>query len=227
MATERVRVSKLPGEIPGTAPAATRRKPRQSRARASSEALQEAFVRVLLERGYAGVTVREVAAVAGVGVGTFYEYVGNKQALAALTIHMRVKSLAQALQAGIEVQRGRPLVELVGALLDQQVSLVMADATSWAALFMVERLVSTPEAYRKHYDQFVDLWEQALAVASDAPGGVQLAEQARMVHAISYGWITQSLLTQGPTLSQLALRQEMERAVLAYLLHGTTAQRTV
>lgn len=220
MATARVRVSKPLRDSPEGALAATRRKPRQSRAKASSDALQEAFVRVLIEKGYDGVTVREVAAVAGVGIGTFYEYVGNKQALAALTIHLRVKALAQTLQTGIAALQGRSSGELVAALLDQQVAQVMNDAQAWAALFMVERTVSTPQAYRKHYDQFVTLWQQALAAASDAGTDEQVAEQARMVHAISYGWITQSLLTQGAGLDRIALLREMKRAVLAYLQHG-------
>ncbi len=68
MPSERVRIS--------AAPVALRRRPQQSRARASSEALQDAFVRVLLDRGYAAMTVRELAGVAGVGIGTFYECKG-------------------------------------------------------------------------------------------------------------------------------------------------------
>ncbi|MDE2078670.1 MAG: TetR/AcrR family transcriptional regulator [Burkholderiales bacterium] len=206
MASEGVRV--LP---------ATRRKPRQSRARASSEALQEAFVRVLIDKGFHGVTVREVAAVAGVGVGTFYEYVANKEALAALTIHMRVKALAQALEACIERHRGQGLLTLVSALIDEQVERVMDDAVPWSALFMLERQISTPEAYRKHYAQFVDLWSQALLASSDAPATQRVPAAARMVHSMVYGWVTQGLLTQGPDLDRLALRQEIQSAVAGYL----------
>ena len=44
-------------------PAAMRRRPVQSRAYASSQALQEAFVRVLIEDGFEKTTVREVTAV--------------------------------------------------------------------------------------------------------------------------------------------------------------------
>jgi AcrR family transcriptional regulator len=58
-----------------------RRRPMQSRAYASSQALQEAFVRVLIEEGFEKTTVREVTAVAGVGIGTFYDYFGNMDAL--------------------------------------------------------------------------------------------------------------------------------------------------
>ncbi len=196
---------------------ATRRKPRQSRARASSEALQEAFVRVLIDKGYGGVTVREVAAVAGVGIGTFYEYVANKEALAALTIHLRVKGLAQALIACTEQHRGQPLKTLVPALIDGQVDQVLGDAVSWAALFMLERQVSTPEVYRKHYDQFVELWTQALAAACDAPEAARLPVMARMVHSLVYGWVTQNLLTLGPELDRQALRTEVHLAVRSYL----------
>jgi hypothetical protein len=56
-------------------PAAVRRRPVQSRAYASSQALQEAFVRVLMEEGFEKTTVREVTAVAG--VGTIDAYLGG------------------------------------------------------------------------------------------------------------------------------------------------------
>src|SRR4029077_21221254 len=76
--------------------AALRRRPVQSRAYASSQALQEAFVRVLVEQGFEKTTIREVTAVAGVGIGTFYDYFGNMDALAALCIHRHIKALASA-----------------------------------------------------------------------------------------------------------------------------------
>lgn len=222
MATERVRLSG-PGRSPAAkTTAATRRKPRQSRAQASSQALQEAFVRLLLERGYERVTIREVAAVAGVGVGTFYEYVANKQALAALTIHLRVKALAQALLDAVEALRGLPQAELVAALLAQQMDAVMADARAWSALFMLERQVSTPEAYRKHYDQYAEIWREALAAASNPPPPDRLASMARMVHAMAYGWLTQSLLTQGPGLDRAALQRELGLAVQGYLTRAAS-----
>lgn len=197
--------------------AATRRKPQQTRARFSSEALQEAFVRVLLERGYERVTVREVAAVAGVGVGTFYEYVANKEALAALTIHMCVKQQAQAMQASIERHRGKPMADLARAIIDDQVELLMGDADKWLALFLLERRVSGVDAYRKHYDQYVAMWRGALASACDPLSAERLDHAARMVHAIVYGWVTQSLITLGSGLDKALLKAELLSAVGAYL----------
>lgn len=170
-----------------------------------------------MERGYVGVTIREVAAVAGVGVGTFYEYVANKQALAALTIHMRVKRLAQAMSDYVSAHRGEPMLVLVQGLIDEQLDRVMDEAAVWAALFMLERQVSSPDAYRKHYDQFVTLWGEALLASSQTLEPARVPVVARMVHTLVYGWVTQCLLTQGPDLDRAALHAEVKRAAQAYL----------
>src|SRR3982074_2625556 len=81
-------------------PAAMRRRPVQSRAYASSQALQEAFVRVLIKEGFDKTTIREVTTVAGVGIGTFYDYFGSMDALAALCIHRRMKAFALTVVKG-------------------------------------------------------------------------------------------------------------------------------
>lgn len=207
MSSEGVRVS-----------AATRRKPQQSRARASSEALQEAFVRVLIEQGFARVTVREVAAVAGVGIGTFYEYVGNKEALAALTIHIRVKGLAQALLAGIQASQHPSAVDLAMDLIDGQIQRVNQDAPSWAALFLLERQISAPDAYRKHYDQFVALWAQALTPVLTGFPASEVHIAARTVHGVVYGLVSQELITVGAQADLPHLGEQIKNLVRPYLL---------
>ena len=191
-----------------------RRRPRQPRALASAQALQDAFVRVLLERGYEKTTIREVAAVAGVGVGTFYEYFGNMRALAALCIHQRVQALAEAGQAALDAAHGQPLAQVLDAQLDVQVGRVMAEAPMWAALFLVERQVSTPQAFRKHYEAYVALWRRTLEAACDAPHDAPAA--ARLLHAMTYGWVSQSLLAQGPQVDAAALRAQLGQAAQAY-----------
>ncbi len=214
MAARGVRIAEAGASAAKQVPAAMRRRPRQSRAQASSQALQDAFVRVLIERGYARTTIREVVAVAGVGVGTFYEYFGNMHALAALCIHQRVKTLESRGRAVIAQNAGAPRDVRVNALLDQQVGDVLIDAPAWAALFQLERQISSPQAFRQQYLRHVGLWHEALR----CPGLAQpplLA--ARMVHAMVYGWVSQCLLTLGPGVDAASLRQELGRAVLAYV----------
>jgi AcrR family transcriptional regulator len=213
MAQVRVRIS--PADL---APAAARRRrPQQSRARASSEALQEAFVRVLLERGFEAMTVRELAGVAGVGIGTFYDYVDNKQALAALTIHMRVRAMGQRLLDHAQALRGQPLATLALALAEHQIDATRTDARAWAALYQLERHISTPDAYRKNYRRFVDAWSSALACAGDAPEADTLARLARAVHVLTYGAVLQALLTQGVRTDWALLKADLARSLQGHL----------
>ncbi|XHS79531.1 TetR/AcrR family transcriptional regulator [Burkholderiaceae bacterium UC74_6] len=196
-------------------PVAVRRRPRQARAQASNQALQEAFVRVLLERGYAKTTIREVAAVAGVGVGTFYEYFGNMRALAAKCISETVRSCAvRAREAGAACA-GRPRAELASAVMRSMLDTVCADEARWAALLLLERNVSTPAAYRRHYEQWVQLWADALGAACDPPAAP--SEAGRMVHAISYGVLCQWLLTRELPLDRALLERELGAALDGYL----------
>lgn len=199
-----------------TTPPAMRRRPRQSRAQASSQALQEAFVRVLLDVGWEKTTVREVVAVAGVGVGTFYEYFGNMQALAALVVHQHVKALAQQARAAARRSAGLPLAQVVAMQLQAQAAPVLAHAPLWEQLFALERQVSTRQAFARQYEAWVELWRQALAAAGDPPQCPGRA--ARMLHTMTYGSVSQALLSRGAAgVDGAALRTELESAAQAYV----------
>ncbi|MGU7769531.1 TetR/AcrR family transcriptional regulator [Burkholderia sp. MR1-5-21] len=220
MPPRHVQVPAPPGRPAAQPRPALRRRPRQTRAQATSDALQQAFVQLWLERGYAKATIREIAAVAGVSVGTFYEYYADKQSLAALCIHRRVQALTDRLRAAAHALRGASRAQVAAALVDLQVDVVQADVALWSALFALERQVSPLAAYRRHYDAYVALWRDALAGAADPPPAARLDGLARMAHAACYGWISQSLLTLGPALDAHALRGELQAVLRAYLAAG-------
>lgn len=197
------------------APPAVRRRPRQSRAQASAQALQDAFVRVLIERGYARTTIREVVGVAGVGVGTFYDYFGNKHALAAFWIHQRVQALERAIREAAADASGQALSDVVDAVVAVQLDAVVQAAPEWTALFLLERQISSIDAFRSHYASWVQMWQDALLGAADPPADA--AGAARMLHAISYGWVSQSLLAHGAGVDALALRASLTQVLHAVL----------
>jgi AcrR family transcriptional regulator len=58
-----------------------RKEPRQARARATTAAILDAAAHILSERGWVGLSTNAVAEVAGVSIGSFYQYFPNKLAL--------------------------------------------------------------------------------------------------------------------------------------------------
>jgi AcrR family transcriptional regulator len=63
-----------------------RKVPKQERSRALVDAIVEATARVLLDKGYDGLGVADVADVAGVSIGSLYQYFPSKEALVAARI---------------------------------------------------------------------------------------------------------------------------------------------
>lgn len=58
-----------------------RKEPKQARSRVTVEAIVEAGARILAEEGWAGFTTNRIADVAGVSIGSLYQYFPDKLAL--------------------------------------------------------------------------------------------------------------------------------------------------
>lgn len=194
-----------------------RRKPTQSRARATAQAIEQAFVQLLVEKGYAQVSIRQVLALAGVGAGSFYEYFASKEALAAVSIRQRVRAIADALQQSAQAAAGLPLPERVDALLDAQLQAPLAEPEQWAALFHLERQISKPQAFRELYREFVATWERGLGAGADWPAGATLEDAAFAAHAIAYSLVSQTLMARSERPDAAALRALVRQAVHGYL----------
>ena len=59
-----------------------RKQPRQARSKATVDAILDAAARVLVEDGYDKLTTNRIAKIAGVSIGSLYQYFPNKQAVA-------------------------------------------------------------------------------------------------------------------------------------------------
>ena len=171
-----------------------RKTPVQSRSLFPWGALQEAFVRVLIERGFEKMTIREVVSVAGVGIGTFYDYVPNLRALGASTIHQRCLDSAIVLRAAVARHAGQSAQVMVAAMLQALVQAGFSRPKEWTALLMLERQLSSASALRKVHEEFVDIWAQALRQSSAALTEAKITSLARTAHALSYGWYSHDLL---------------------------------
>lgn len=93
-----------------------RKKPSQDRSRRTVETLLEAATRVLERESLSGFTTNRVAEVAGVGIGSLYQYFPGKDALVAALIARAQSALADAVEDAVERTRGQGLAEAIDAL---------------------------------------------------------------------------------------------------------------
>ncbi|MFT3811787.1 MAG: TetR/AcrR family transcriptional regulator [Acidovorax sp.] len=169
--------------------------------------MQDAFVRLVVERGYAHVTIREIVLVAGTGLGSFYEYFASKEDVARVCLHLRSKALLAAMQDAVAPRRGGPLADILDALVDSQIAAHRERPPEWGAHYLLERHLSGADAYRKMYQRFLDAWRDALASASDLPPGFALDDTARVGHTLVYGLVSHghiSAANGAPDLAELA-----------------------
>ena len=200
-----------------------RRKPRQSRAKLTQEALQESFVRLLHERSATEITIREITDLAGVGLGTFYEYFAKKEDLLALTIHLQVKQHAERLksyaQQQLELSTVVEINRYIATIIQFQLQQIQAQQWLWAQTFLLERQVSHIETYQKSYSMMLQMWQQIFApVIHNAEQQLRLALN---LHRISYGFISQSLLINPHFQDWDALHTDISLAIQPFLVSAS------
>ncbi len=145
-------------------PKAPRKRPRQRRSQQTVAAILEAAARILVEDGYAKLNTNRVAEVAGVSIGSLYQYFPNKQAL--------VLALAES-HLGREIERVASMtVEL------QELPLPEAARKCIRALF--EAFAVDVELHRALVTDVVHLGEPMVkALQAKAEFAVRLALERR------------------------------------------------
>jgi AcrR family transcriptional regulator len=111
-----------------------RKAPRQARAAKTVEVLLAAAARVLRRESLAGFNTNRVAEVAGVSVGSLYQYFPNKAALVAALIDREQTALALALETLIAEHAGRSLDDTLRAVAQLAIEQQYSDPVYAAAL---------------------------------------------------------------------------------------------
>ena len=114
-----------------------RKSPVQTRSVVTVDAILKATIQVLLKVGKERLTTTLVAARAGVSVGTLYQYFPNKSALLKAVLRQHITMIAESIERVAEVQRGRPVDEVVTALVHAWLDAKMSDPKTSVALYAV------------------------------------------------------------------------------------------
>jgi AcrR family transcriptional regulator len=93
-----------------------RRRAKQERARQTIAVVLEAAARVLQREGYAGATTNRIAEVAGVSVGTIYQYFADKDQLFDALIQREIEGMLEVFR-GITFAPREPIADALHRLL--------------------------------------------------------------------------------------------------------------
>jgi AcrR family transcriptional regulator len=97
-------------------PTTPRKSASQKRSRLTVDALVEATARILVREGFDHASTNEIARVAGVGIGSLYQYFPNKEALVGAVLDRHSEAMMQVVRAALVKIALRPVEEGAGAL---------------------------------------------------------------------------------------------------------------
>jgi len=99
----------------------------QERSRATVDALVEATARVLVNEGFDKASTNRVAEVAGVSVGSLYQYFPSKEALVAAVIERHQQEIMQTVRGDLPEIMARPVEEAIRKLVALAVEAHLVD----------------------------------------------------------------------------------------------------
>lgn len=193
-----------------------RKRPRQQRSRATVEAILTATARVLVERGYEATTTNHVAQVAGVSIGSLYQYFPNKAALVMAVVEHHCTAMYELLEASAAALGDAPIPVAVR-------SYVTA---------MVEAHAVNPDLHRVLVQQAMHIGLETLQQIDQASQGVVRAylerrreeilprnlEMAAYVLVRSVEAVVHGMVLEASEIDPDAVADEVIDLVLRYLL---------
>jgi AcrR family transcriptional regulator len=191
-----------------------RKSPRQQRSRAMVDTIIEAATRVLGQRGWADFTTNEVAVVAGVSVGSLYQYFPNKLALAEAIRQCHLDAVLAALSISGDWNESDTLDQRVARLIDGVIAAHSVDHALHRVL-----LDEVPLAGRSHDDAFEKEYQRryrAVIVASSSKRNRARDDVAGRVLAAAVEGVVHAAARHGE-LGSSALKAELGNLVHAYL----------
>lgn len=93
-----------------------RKRPRQDRSRATVDAVLAATARILVKRGYLGLTTNAVAELAGISIGSLYQYFPNKEALVSALIERHTEEVQGAILSELKRAEQLPMAKVIRAV---------------------------------------------------------------------------------------------------------------
>jgi AcrR family transcriptional regulator len=194
-------------------PKRMRKEPRQKRARATVEAILEAAARILDRLGWGGFTTNAVAEVAGVSIGSLYQYFPNKLALIEALQQRHFDEVLSALRCADEqISRMKRVESLVSGMIAAH---SVHPSLHRVLLEEVPRGKTLRAIHQKFEKEYWALYTKLIAANDTSSGNPRTAIRAQVLSAAISGAIHDA--ARKGTLSSPGFEQELVRFVEAYL----------
>lgn len=113
-----------------------RKIPKQSRSKAIVEAIFEATVRILPKIGNQALTTKKIADLAGISVGSLYQYFPNKESVLTSVMEMIMNAEMKKFEAKVKEIDGRTMKDATDAMIDFALDLLLTEKIKVREIFM-------------------------------------------------------------------------------------------
>jgi AcrR family transcriptional regulator len=191
-----------------------RKKPVQGRSRVTVDAILEAAARLFVRDGYPNTTTNRIAELAGVSVGSLYEYFPNKASILLALLQRQVDITLGLMRERLAAVHGRPLEEVVRTIARTTIE------AHYKELALNRLLIAsmTRVAQWRHMERVsfsaADLLRAALAHLIDDP--VRLEHAAFTVETVVEGLLQKTILF-AHRLPGYPLEEEIAAVLTGYL----------
>ena len=194
----------------------TRRRPTQPRARLTVDAILDAVIRLLKREGQKAITTNRIAEVAGVSIGSVYQYFPNKRAIFIALHERHLSKIDRMVQSKLVEHAASPLVILIRAMVDGMIEAHAPDLELYQLL--QTEVPHRADGTRDFVLRLEGAFRLALSLHMDevtttANLDTMVFIVANMVDALSHG----ALLRRPRSLSLAKAKEAVTQAILAYL----------
>ena len=201
---------------PKAARTSVRRRPKQRRARQTVEAVLDAVVRLLKRDGSKAITTNRIAEVAGVSIGSVYQYFPDKRAIFTALHQRHIDQIDRMVQTKLVEHAASSIEELVRAMVEAMVEAHAIDPELYELLMteVPHRADGTRDfSVRLHGAFLLAISSRAHELKKRRDLDKVVFVVTHMVEALSHG----AVLRRPAGMSLKDAKEEVVRAILAYL----------
>ena len=192
-----------------------RKKPRQARSAHTVSVILEAAARILEDEGIAAYNSNRIAEIAGVSIGSFYQYFPNKEAVTASLIRQSQEYLVTEIDGAIDRAADMDFEEALDVLLSVLVAYQLERPVLAAALDREEARLPVDDILEKTRRGMMSMLVAFLRKhsVSAREGGLEII----VGDIMTIGRAMTDATIDRPAVSQEDLHRRLKAAVLGYL----------